>query len=87
MFVTAYLKTSHDRAVRVAVMSGGMVQVVLMFCSSRGLRDGVRDTRSNGKPLLLSTLRTPPLGPPTSQPGPQPISKIMTVARFFRVVE
>ena len=30
-------------------------------------------------------IKQPPPGPPTPQPGPQPISKITTLARLFRL--
>ena len=42
--------------------------------------------RSGGVPPLLFPLKPPP-GPPTAQPGPQPMSKIMTLARLFRFSE
>ena len=46
---------------------------------------GFNSNRSSGKPLLLLALQKPPPGPPTPQPGPQPISKITTLARLFRL--
>ena len=48
---------------------------------------GFNSNRSSGKPLLLLLLRKPPPGPPTPQPRPQPTSKIMTLARLFRLLK
>ena len=49
--------------------------------------DGLINVNSSGGlPRLLFPLKPPP-GPPTPQPGTQPISKIMTLARLFRTLE
>ena len=48
-------------------------------CGVGGPSGGFDGNRGGGKPPLLLTLRKPPPGPPTPQPGPQPISKVMTL--------
>ena len=48
---------------------------------------GLGGNRNIGKLPMLLTFRKRPPGPPTPQPGPQPISKMMTLARLCRVLE